>query len=120
MERYKEKYVYMITNLINDKKYIGQSINPKKRFQSHCEYRKTNNKKYVSLISQAIQKYGKENFKLSILYFGEDYNEKEKDFIQKYDTLTPNGYNIMEGGENPPVLKGENSAIGVLTEKEVK
>ena len=33
--------IYLVTNLINDKKYVGQSVNIKKRFQSHhlCDYK---------------------------------------------------------------------------------
>lgn len=93
------KYVYKITNLINNKVYIGQSNNPIRRFKEHI-----NGYNYTSLISQAIKKYGENNFYLDILYYGEDYNNKEKFFIKKYETLNHNkGYNIMEGGEDPPI-----------------
>ena len=38
----------------------------------------------------------------------EDYNEKEKYWINFYNSLTPNGYNILSGGDEPPILKGED------------
>ena len=53
-----KKAIYKIENKINHKVYIGQSKNPYERFKQHC-YRKS---KYKSLIYDAIQKYGKENF----------------------------------------------------------
>ena len=69
-----EKYVYKITNLINGKSYIGQTINIERRFKEHC----IKHYNYVSLINNAIKKYGSSNFKIEQLYYGEDYNEKEK------------------------------------------
>lgn len=99
-----KKYIYKITNLINGKIYIGQSVDPMRRFSEHCS-----NCDYVSLIHQAIKKYGKKNFKMEIIDQGEDYNEKEKYWIKYYNSLTPNGYNIATGGEEPPTYNGEKN-----------
>ena len=99
-----EKYIYKITNLINGKIYIGQSVDPMRRFSEHCR-----SCDYVSLIHQAIKKYGKENFKLEIIDQGEDYNKKEKYWIKYYNSLVPYGYNIAEGGEEPPTGSGEKN-----------
>lgn len=98
------KAIYKIENMINHHIYIGQSNNPERRWKEHC----TNNNNYISLINSAIQKYGKENFSFEIIGWFEDYNEKEKFYINFYNTIRPNGYNISPGGEEPPVLKGEN------------
>lgn len=97
-----EKYIYIITNDINNKVYIGQSNDPKYRFNQHCPPNNDN-----SLIDLAIQKYGKEHFTMSILEGPiRNYNEREKYYILKYNSLRPNGYNILEGGNEPPLFKG--------------
>lgn len=67
------KSIYKITNTINQKVYIGQSIHPIQRFSEHC-YNDTD-----SLIHRAIKKYGKENFQFEIIEPDiENYNEREK------------------------------------------
>ena len=99
------KAIYKIENKINHKIYIGQSNDPNRRFNEHCE----KSPKYRSLIHEAIIKYGKENFSFEILDWYEDYNEKEIEFIQQYRRLVPNGYNICEGGQSPPNGLGENN-----------
>lgn len=114
-----KKAIYKITNRINGKIYIGQSVNPEKRFIDHCYI----NKKYKSLINDAIKKYGRENFILEIIGWFEDYNEKEKYYIQYYRSLAPYGYNIAEGGENPPIGIGENNPFAKIsneTSKKIK
>ena len=100
-----EKAIYMITNVINGKRYIGQSINPNRRFIAHISRAKNDSDN--SPIHSAIKKYGKECFKLEILEWTENYNEREKELIQQYNTLSPNGYNVALGGEEPPHSYGE-------------
>lgn len=105
-----KKAIYKITNLINHKSYIGQSVNPERRFQQHCY----NREKYVSLIDKAINKYGRENFKFEIIGWFEDYNEKEQYYIQCLRTLVPYGYNIVPGGEEPPHHFGEDNPFAKI------
>lgn len=112
-----KRYVYVITNLINNKQYVGQSKHPEQRFKEHCVKHKKN--RYVSLINSAILKYGKENFKMEIVYYGPKYNEKEIYYISKLNTLAPDGYNLATGGENPPVLHGPEIYFCKLTYEEV-
>ena len=100
-----KKAIYKIENKINHKIYIGQSKNPKERFQQHC----TRKMSYKSLIYDAIQKYGEKNFSFEILGWFEDYNEKEKYYIEYYRSLVPYGYNVATGGENPPNYQGEDN-----------
>ena len=106
-----KKAIYKITNKINHKIYIGQSITPEQRFLAHC-YK---HEKYKSLINEAIQKYGKENFLFEIIGWFEDYNEKEKYYIQYYHSLAPYGYNIAKGGEEPPISFGENNGFAKIS-----
>lgn len=108
-----KKAIYKIENKINHKIYIGQSIHPEERFRQHC-FKK---EKYTSLINQAINKYGKENFDFQILGWFENYNEKEKEFIDQYKSLVPYGYNICPGGEEPLVHCGENNSHAAISQE---
>lgn len=111
-----QKAIYKIENKINHKIYIGQSIDPKRRWQEHC--RKKENCK--SLIRDAIQKYGAENFEFEVLGWYEDYNDKEKQFIAEYRCLAPYGYNIALGGEDPPIYHGENNPFAKISNETAK
>lgn len=84
--------IYKIENLINHKVYIGQSIHIEKRWLEHCI------PSTKSLVGKAINKYGKENFSFQILEECEKslLNERESYYIQYYQSLVPNGYNIEE------------------------
>jgi group I intron endonuclease len=57
-------YIYMITNIINNKKYIGQTLEKdiNERWKSHLK--KQNNCRYFK---HALDKYGKDNFKFKII-----------------------------------------------------
>lgn len=97
------KDIYIIKNDINTKVYIGQALDSEKRFKGHCKNNRDN-----SLIDKAIQKYGKEHFWYEILETQiENYNEREKYWIKYYNSLKPFGYNILIGGEEPPVYYGD-------------
>lgn len=88
--------IYQITNNLNKKQYIGQSIDIENRILSH--FRTKDN----CYIHQAIQKYGKENFSYKIIEIcsKDELDEREKYYIKKYNTLRPNGYNLTEGGHS--------------------
>lgn len=84
--------IYKIENLKNGKIYIGQSIHIEKRWQEHCQPSSD------SLIGKAIQKYGKENFSFQILKEVDNIlllNDLETEYILKFNSLVPNGYNII-------------------------
>lgn len=89
--------IYKITNNINNKSYIGQSINIERRWREH-----KNLKIIDSILKNAFIKYEIKNFSFSILEEcdREKLNEKEIFYIKKYNSLKPNGYNIVEGGNN--------------------
>ena len=95
--------IYKITNKVNNKVYVGQSINIKERWQQHI-YKAFNEKEiaYNSAIHQAFRKYGIENFSFEIIEELTDVNEldnRERFWIKELDCLTPNGYNILVGGQ---------------------
>lgn len=99
-------YIYLITNLINNKKYVGQTINDFSiRFRQHKNTHKYYScQKTLSPVDRAIGKYGDENFKYEIIYVTdslEDLNEKEIYYIDYYKThVSCGGYNIKYGGDN--------------------
>jgi len=86
-------FVYITTNLINGKQYVGDHS--------------TNdlNDGYLGsgrpYLQRALRQYGKQNFKKEILEVfpskKEAFNAQEK-YIQKYNTLFPNGYNLSPTG----------------------
>lgn len=104
--------IYCFTNNINGKKYIGQSIrSTNERYSNHkSSYKNKNSSSYDSILHKAFRKYGFENFNYKILVDIEDdnidmLNELEVYFIDKYNTVIPNGYNIEPGGKNSPKPK---------------
>lgn len=101
--------VYMITSP-SGKSYIGQAIkflpNGRRhgyvqRFKQHIYEAKTN-KNFSVALDNALRKYNYEGFKLVLLKEcpTEELNFWEQAFIKQYNTLTPNGYNLTEGGSN--------------------
>lgn len=95
-------YIYIIKNTINDKAYIGQTSRTiQARFQQHINAALRNETDGM-IIYNAIRKYGADKFYVEeVERVNIDLlNEKEKYWIQYYNTLTPNGYNIREGGED--------------------
>lgn len=93
--------IYKIENLTNNKKYIGQTNNLKRRWKQH---RVRSNQ----VIDKAIDKYGVNNFEIKVLEKC-DLNlmsEREKYWIKKYNTYKGYGYNCTPGGE---ALFGEHN-----------
>jgi len=94
-------YLYKITNLINKKVYIGQSINPDYRWYQHCSYSRNNNKQ-KQYIHKAIAKYGSENFIFEVIAGSktqENADEIEIILISQYDSRNSyKGYNLKSGG----------------------
>jgi len=90
--------IYKISNNFDNKEYIGQTWqNLEDRFKQHCL--PTN--KCVKLCN-AIQAHGKENFTIDLLWEGEctqgELDEYEIELIGLFDTMSPSGYNLKEGG----------------------
>lgn len=112
-----KKAIYKITNKLNGKSYIGQSVDPQHRFSAHIS--RSKNDTDNSPLHAAMNKYGKENFTIEILEWTPDYNQREQELIQEYGTLVPNGYNLAKGGEEPPHKYGEEHHNSVISEEQV-
>ncbi len=94
--------IYKITNLLNDKVYIGQSVDIKRRWSNHINYAENkDSKEYNTPIHNAIRKYGKDNFKFEIIEECslEELDQKEQYWIKFYNATNRNlGYNLTKGG----------------------
>lgn len=87
--------VYCYINNINNKRYIGQTKDVKRR----C---KISNYKGCTKFYRALQKYGLENFTFVILEDNlslEEANKKEEYYISLFNTVE-DGYNLKSGGLN--------------------
>lgn len=111
-------YVYLTTNIINGKQYVGD--------HSTDDIDSPKSKNYLGsgvLIKKKIKQYGKTNFKKEILEFFSDkekaHNSQEK-YIIKHNTLVPHGYNISPKGgthyngnqNNQTIEKIRKSSLG--------
>lgn len=87
-------FIYLTTNNVNGKKYIGQ-----------CSFQNRFWKTYLGSgkhLKQAVKKYGKENFSREILQYAdtrEELSVLEIEFISKYNAVKdPSFYNVADGG----------------------
>ena len=101
--------IYCITNLNNNKKYIGQAVkimgtNKQKwgtqgRWASHIREAINNKTDHCRLLNQAIRKYGVDNFKVEKLCdcLISELDDMEKKYIIEYNTMSSNnmGYNLI-------------------------
>lgn len=108
----KTMIIYKITNLINGKMYIGQTINTFNKRYNGLGVGVERVKKYYEIkgnirnehLYNAIIKYGVDNFKVEIVCQCssiDELNEKEEYYINLYNTTDYNlGYNAQQGGDN--------------------
>lgn len=101
-------YIYKITNIVNGKCYIGvttMSI-PEKRWSHHRNSLKS--KVGCPALKASMNKHGIKNFKFEVLIicFNEDAFRYEKEYIKKYNSIIPNGYNMNAGGTLGETRKG--------------
>lgn len=125
--------IYKVQNKINNKIYIGLTTKDlSKRIAEHI----SENKSYFQ---KALNKYGIQSFTVEVIDSAESKEilcEKEKYWIQHYNSKAPNGYNLTDGGDgliNPTrsvrnkiskkvskILQGNNRRQGIFHSKEVK
>ena len=96
--------IYKITNIINNKMYIGSSENLERRRNEHFRELKANRHSNVKL-QHAYNKYGVDNFKFEVLEYVADINcllnteQKWLDEFKVYDRGI--GYNISFSASAP-------------------
>jgi group I intron endonuclease len=104
--------IYRITNNINGKVYIGQSMNIKNRWRQH-KYGAFEMNGHCRYLYSAMHKYGINNFSITVieklnrntnLFIEDDLNKFEEYFIEKYHSFVDdplcNGYNLTKGGDH--------------------
>ena len=95
-------HIYKITNTVNNKVYIGQTVqtNPKMRWYAHLADARRGKKSYLY---DSIRKYGKESFVWEIIDFAgsiEELNVKEEYWLNYYKEQGIVVYNNREAGNN--------------------
>lgn len=110
--------IYKITNKINGKVYIGQSVDIEARFRKHrsAPFNPTNNS-YFGHFYSAIRKYSLDNFSFEILEecTKAQLDDREKYWIAYFDSYNPQkGYNETKGGQGTQGLRTK------LTEEQVQ
>lgn len=102
-------YIYKITNTVNKKCYIGVTteVNPNRRWRNHKSSIRANIG--CPFLQTAFKKHGEDAFKFEVLIicFDEDVFKFENDYIVKYNSMIPNGYNAAEGGIRRPTFLGK-------------
>ena len=91
--------VYICTNNINGKVYIGKTIG---KFENRKRQHISEIKSPKYYFHMALKKYGPENFTWDILFESDNNKEllsKERYFIRKYKANLESGYNMTIGGE---------------------
>ena len=94
-------YIYRIINTVNNKVYVGQTIqkNPKMRWYQHCADVKNNKDSHLC---NSMRKYGINTFEWEVIDIAnslEELNSKEESWLDHYRKITE-CYNIREAGGN--------------------
>lgn len=104
--------IYKITNLVNDKIYVGQTYKSiEERFKRHCAEARWKNKKKMPIVF-ALAKYGFQNFSIHLLeeldisLTKQEVDAKEVYWGIQLNTISPNGYNLRLG-ESSPIMSDE-------------
>lgn len=105
--------LYMVTNLINHKFYIGVTRDPIRRLNDHiCGQGNI-------ALRRAFKKYGYENIRFEVLMSGEDsvILQRETELVCQEIVDSGWSYNMVVGGGNPPTATPESSAKSAATRK---
>jgi len=93
------KCIYLRTNLVNGKQYVGQATDFKRR---EYQWKNISTPYAGDYINKAREKYGIENWKVEVLKECEaidELNYWEKYYIETLNTKRPYGYNLNDGGK---------------------
>ena len=99
--------IYCYYCIPTDKYYVGQTINPERRFKQHID--RAINKKDNNKFHNALRKYGLDNFVYCILennVLRDNLNMREIDWIEEFDSFY-NGYNLTTGGDTNCIFSEE-------------
>ena len=106
-------WIYLITNNLNGKCYIGQTRrNVEARWKQHKW--SVNLASDIGVLQRALRCHGVEKFSFEIICEvpNEDLDSREIQEIAERDTLVPNGYNLQKGGGNSDMHETTKKKIG--------
>lgn len=105
--------IYMITNLINGKKYVGQTKRSLvKRWAEHVR-----GNSGCSALKLAIKEFGSNNFKIEEIFQANSLEQlclKERELVLSLGTMYPNGYNLTTGGSRPSYSKEDRELMSLM------
>lgn len=105
--------IYSITNITNDKKYIGETMDVKRRWEEH-EENLDNNKHHSYKLQEDWNIYGADNFKFDILSV---LDESISNYIDKYVLLIYEGYYMIKYDSIDNGYNIENTLEKVLNDE---
>jgi group I intron endonuclease len=93
--------VYIVTNQVNGKQYVGQTtVALTRRWAIHLSSARSLRNSCRAL-GNAIRKYGPDNFtmvEVDSASSKEELDAKELQWVGRCNSISPNGYNLTEGG----------------------
>ena len=105
MKKEKKGFIYLLTNLVNGKKYVGQhyGVTAETRWNGHVKAAMKGGCELV--LHRAIRKYGVHNFSAEVVWTGarERLNDRETFYVAKFHSFIDDelggGYNLTRGGK---------------------
>lgn len=95
--------IYCAKNIVNEKVYVGKSVDIEKRWKGHKNgYNNPNSSQYISYFYNALRKYGFNSFEFSVLEecTEDKLNDREIFWINKFQSNNREyGYNTTDGGD---------------------
>ena len=105
--------IYLIINKVNNKLYVGSTINPVKRWSTH-KWNCSHNQYPNLAIYRAMNKYGVENFSFEVIEAFdsvEPMTEAEIWWISYFKMLGAELYNMTPGGDGCTSIPEESKKI---------
>jgi len=124
--------IYVITCKTTNKQYVGQALHTKLNRGKYIEHGmmgrwkdhiwESTSSKYCQCLAlnNAIKKYGHDNFsvvKLENCKNQQELNDKEQFWINKLNSLAPNGYNLSLGGTNRHATIYTKQQLSIMTKQ---
>ena len=114
--------VYVLTNKISGKQYVGQHVGDDlQKYWKRNVYLSSLNIRGKTHLYRAIRKYGSENFdaRTLVIVGTKDYLDYyERSFIRALNTKAPNGYNLTDGGDGTSGLRPSEETRRKMSESQ--